>query len=863
MKKVLLISFLCVTVAFGADPTSTDLKKIADDAEFGETKLKDLCEGLTIPAICGSVQEFLGASNEKEKLMKHASMKLAMLIGEKKAAHLNSLKKCKNIEPKGKIGYEPEKQLQSPIRRRQRRSSASDIDDIGKYCKNVSDKKFQDNTELNFQNPCEAFRGKNAYLQQAEDMPETGYAKFQSKTEWMGIVSTAVESAGDVFEAGADTGKKKFAVTATTMMAVSAVKGVLKVAQAGFDFWGAKQEEERQKKIDALKAKAKEVDNDLAKYKACHEPDNVQLQCSMSQIFNLNKEMNSKLDTIVNWLPSIDNKLTIMNKLMHQSIDLIDKRTDEILGGNAIAIQQLSDLKDNLSWKSNQNMWSGFETFRNFYDNTFGETDPIKYQGIYSSKKRLSQQTCETILSGRQTLIDLDGYINRGDDFAYDVRPNTVVEATDKYYTLEEITLWTQAYKSKFTLLYNYFMFGQQMAAFIYDSPDEFDYIQIMLEDIQKSFMENLQKINTRTHCDTAHSECKSCNPAEKDYHLVTEKDVSKCKIVYCSCPNGKSATGPQCKPDNGYVNDQFQSKTISCSSCDVGYVLSNGKCTRQLPCQCQNGYGAASAVCHKDYQFSCDSCHSGYGLVSSSPPTCKLLRCACTNGYGATGTSCPGNNVHKCASCFGAYFLDKLDNIWQCFYNTFIPNTVHNHRWNSYGCIWKNGWYGTSIFCDPGYVMTGACGSGKNADCNNGNAYYSIRCCSVNDARIRSSNEYLAYGVQEYRSNYGSYASCPARSHIAVGGCGSGKNRDCNGVTNKLFCRTSKYLRHNPDDCTIIASNFGQDKFCPASYVLVSYCGSGGNRDCSGNSHIIKCCRGYLVNYTGSPTIGWTVNTE
>ena len=82
--------------------------------------------------------------------------------------------------------------------------------------------------------------------------------------------------------------------------------------------------------------------------------------------------------------------------------------------------------------------------------------------------------------------------------------------------------------------------------------------------------------------------------------------------------------------------------------------------------------------------------------------------------------------------------------------------------------CIWISAVYGALVTCQAGWIMTGVCGSGYRADCNNGQYWYQIKCCEAgSESQKHCSIEH---------SGYGKSASCGSNKE-AYGGCGSGKN--------------------------------------------------------------------------------------
>ena len=155
--------------------------------------------------------------------------------------------------------------------------------------------------------------------------------------------------------------------------------------------------------------------------------------------------------------------------------------------------------------------------------------------------------------------------------------------------------------------------------------------------------------------------------------------------------------------------------------------------------------------------------------------------------------------------------------------------------------CHWVSAVYGDMIFCNPGEIMTGVCGSGYRSDCDHGKYWYMIQCCEAGSAE--------QHNCQIEHSKYGDSAKCPGDRPGAYGGCGSGKNADCNTGGhkdwNELQCCEKEDIRMytDSDSCLTYYGYHGDKAECPHHYGIHQVCGSGMNKDCSGNTIKIKCC--------------------
>ena len=157
--------------------------------------------------------------------------------------------------------------------------------------------------------------------------------------------------------------------------------------------------------------------------------------------------------------------------------------------------------------------------------------------------------------------------------------------------------------------------------------------------------------------------------------------------------------------------------------------------------------------------------------------------------------------------------------------------------------CYWTQGKYGVNLNCPSGWVGSGACGSGGNADCKkNGNFWVgfwaSLKCCHNSNAGNR-------FHCHTSTGSWGQKLECSSEKS-AFGLCGSGRNADCgNNVWNKLTCCSSRILI-NSASCYWKYGTYGTYLECAAGEVLTGICGSGMNADCPHNSfHGIKCCKG------------------
>lgn len=153
---------------------------------------------------------------------------------------------------------------------------------------------------------------------------------------------------------------------------------------------------------------------------------------------------------------------------------------------------------------------------------------------------------------------------------------------------------------------------------------------------------------------------------------------------------------------------------------------------------------------------------------------------------------------------------------------------------------------YGEFMECPAGYVATGFCGSGMNADCENGRnvrgIYASLRCTKLSN--YSNCDHYFngyKYGVEGYCND-------KTLNQVVVGYCGSGMDRNCDinrsKYTHANKCCTADNINIDYDDTRKLYADHGIFRVCPDGYVLVMTCGSGMNADCERNHQTMICAR-------------------
>ena len=111
--------------------------------------------------------------------------------------------------------------------------------------------------------------------------------------------------------------------------------------------------------------------------------------------------------------------------------------------------------------------------------------------------------------------------------------------------------------------------------------------------------------------------------------------------------------------------------------------------------------------------------------------------------------------------------------------------NDYHNEMYccqisSSSNCGWVGGIDGELVGCDNGQSVRGICGSGARADCRTTGekTYFSTLCCDTSDYQLDTTKlTYMLY------STYGVRIQCND-GDVMVAGCGSGAIAKCTGVT-------------------------------------------------------------------------------
>ena len=150
----------------------------------------------------------------------------------------------------------------------------------------------------------------------------------------------------------------------------------------------------------------------------------------------------------------------------------------------------------------------------------------------------------------------------------------------------------------------------------------------------------------------------------------------------------------------------------------------------------------------------------------------------------------------------------------------------------------YKSEKYGRFMQCPQGYVATGYCGSGQNSDCGRGK-WASIRCTKL--SKYSNCDHYY----NGYR--WGGEGHCRG-NRVVTGICGSGRDADCNINRRKYHhankCCSADNLDIDRSDTIKLYGDHGEFKYCPEGYVLITTCGSGRDADCDRNHTTMTCAR-------------------
>merc|ERR1739848_254304 len=129
-------------------------------------------------------------------------------------------------------------------------------------------------------------------------------------------------------------------------------------------------------------------------------------------------------------------------------------------------------------------------------------------------------------------------------------------------------------------------------------------------------------------------------------------------------------------------------------------------------------------------------------------------------------------------------------------------------------------------------------CTSGKDRNCCGGSCSHELTCCS--DYNVAHANCYNAYG------RYGEFIKCGNTGYVVVGACASGKNPDCsNKFLSKMYNETGimpdeEILRGDGTYTIAYCCNSGL-KLAPYGYWLTQ--GWGKTAECRPNQVITGLC--------------------
>lgn len=166
------------------------------------------------------------------------------------------------------------------------------------------------------------------------------------------------------------------------------------------------------------------------------------------------------------------------------------------------------------------------------------------------------------------------------------------------------------------------------------------------------------------------------------------------------------------------------------------------------------------------------------------------------------------------------------------------IPDDNYSAKVGSQ-CAWISAQsYGQLVTCQAGWVMTGICGSGGKADCENETVFFQIQCCESGGSETQKNCELDA-------SWFGYDSQCEGNK-LAYGGCGSGQFSDCNHTGddyyNELFCCDNDSISYGDGPTITDYGTYGQQLYCPPGYAVTEFCGSGRGKDCNGSVTKISC---------------------
>jgi hypothetical protein len=160
--------------------------------------------------------------------------------------------------------------------------------------------------------------------------------------------------------------------------------------------------------------------------------------------------------------------------------------------------------------------------------------------------------------------------------------------------------------------------------------------------------------------------------------------------------------------------------------------------------------------------------------------------------------------------------------------------------------CSWRRQHGKRDIRCKSREVAVGACGSGRRKDCNGG--FTALKCCDTPKLKVNRCKK-------QRTTRFGHQNLCQ-HNKIATGICGSGMFRDCIGrgdntskYANMIRCCNAKVNGkpiRKPSSCHWKWGRYGEHLECKRSEAMFGMCGSGLRNDCWNrrHKHGIYCCK-------------------
>ena len=169
--------------------------------------------------------------------------------------------------------------------------------------------------------------------------------------------------------------------------------------------------------------------------------------------------------------------------------------------------------------------------------------------------------------------------------------------------------------------------------------------------------------------------------------------------------------------------------------------------------------------------------------------------------------------------------------------------------------CVYQGANGGERIWCDPGWIGTGACGSYPLPDCVDPLGDPEVRfstgllCCEIKNAQPEQDCQWYA-GI-------GNTNTCNSNTRAVHGICGSDFDNECAPgmgggdeeppVPNTIRCCESDAWV-SPDNCEWYGGVSGEPLECPAGQVMTGHCSATDEQNCGfgpGNDfdHGIRCC--------------------